>query len=63
MITRCTARLDPNDVSIFGMLMSGTSIADTASVLSTDAQQIEDRLRGMLSDVLADSPRSQSAPS
>jgi len=63
MITRCTARLAPDDVSIFGMLMSGTSIGDTAAVLSTGEQQIEDRLRGMLGDLLADSPRSQSAPS
>ena len=63
MITRCTARLNPDDVSIFGMLMSGTSTADTADVLSTSEQQIEDRLRAMLSDLLADSPRSQSAPS
>jgi DNA-binding NarL/FixJ family response regulator len=54
MITRCTARLDPDDVSIFGMLMSDTSIADVAAVLSTGEQQIEDRLRAMLGDLLSE---------
>jgi DNA-binding NarL/FixJ family response regulator len=55
MIARCTARLDPDDVSVFGMLMSGTSIADTASVLSSDEHRIEDRLRAMLRDLLSES--------
>jgi len=56
MIARCTARLDPDDVPIFGMLMSGTSIADTASVLSSDERRIEDRVRAMLTDLLSESP-------
>jgi DNA-binding NarL/FixJ family response regulator len=55
MVARCTARLDPDDVSIFGMLMSGTSIADTAAVLSSDERQVEDRLRAMLGDLLSES--------
>jgi DNA-binding NarL/FixJ family response regulator len=55
MVARCTARLDPDDVSIFGMLMSGTSRADVASVLSTGEQEVEDRLRGMLGDLLSES--------
>nr|MDP9136048.1 response regulator transcription factor [Actinomycetota bacterium] len=55
MVTRCTARLDPDDVSIFGMLMSGTPIADVAEVLSTGERQVEDRLRAMLSDLLSES--------
>jgi DNA-binding NarL/FixJ family response regulator len=55
MVTRCTARLDPDDVSIFGMLMSGTPIADVAGVLSTGERQVEDRLRAMLSDLLSES--------
>jgi DNA-binding NarL/FixJ family response regulator len=55
MVTRCTARLDPDDVSIFGMLMSGTPIADVAAVLSTGERQVEDRLRAMLSDLLSES--------
>jgi DNA-binding NarL/FixJ family response regulator len=56
MITRCTARLDPGDVSIFGMLMSGTPIADVASVLSSDEQRVEERLRAMLGALLSESP-------
>jgi DNA-binding NarL/FixJ family response regulator len=56
MVTRCTARLDPDDVPIFGMLMSGTPMADVADVLSSDAREIEDRLRAMLSDLLSESP-------
>ena len=56
MVTRCTARLDPDDVPIFGMLMSGTPMADVADVLSSDARAIEDRLRAMLSDLLSESP-------
>lgn len=56
MVTRCTARLDPDDVSIFGMLMSGTTIADVATVLASDEQRVEDRLRAMLRDLLSESP-------
>jgi DNA-binding NarL/FixJ family response regulator len=56
MVSRCTARLDPDDVSIFGMLMSGTSIADVATVLASDEQRVEDRLRAMLGDLLSESP-------
>lgn len=52
MIARCTARLDPGDVSTFGMLMSGTTIADVAEVLGDSEQQVEDRLRRMLGDLL-----------
>lgn len=55
MIARCTARLDPDDVSIFGMLMSGTALADVASVLSLDRQRVEERLRAMLRDLLSES--------
>jgi DNA-binding NarL/FixJ family response regulator len=55
MIARCTTRLDPGDVPIFGMLMSGTPIADVAGVLSIGEQQVEDRLRAMLGDLLSDS--------
>jgi DNA-binding NarL/FixJ family response regulator len=55
MVTRCTARLNPDDVSIFGMLMSGTALSDVASVLSTDEQKVEERLRGMLGDLLSES--------
>lgn len=55
MVTRCTARLDPDDVSIFGMLMSATPIADVAEVLSTGERQVEDRLRAMLGDLLSES--------
>lgn len=62
MISRCTTRLDPDDVSIFGMLMSGTSIADTASVLSSDERAVEERLRKMLGDLLADSASVRDAP-
>jgi DNA-binding NarL/FixJ family response regulator len=56
MVTRCTARIDPDDVSIFGMLMSGTPIADVAEVLSTGERQVEERLRAMLGDLLSESP-------
>ena len=64
MVSRCTARLDPDDVSIFGMLMSGTPIADVAEVLSTGEREIEDRLRAMLGDLLSESPalRGSDAP-
>lgn len=55
MVARCTARLDPDDVSIFGMLMSGTARADVAAVLNSDEQAVEDRLRAMLGDLLSES--------
>lgn len=55
MVARCTARLDPDDVSIFGMLMSGTTRADVAAVLNSDEQAVEDRLRAMLGALLSDS--------
>ncbi|NLT06409.1 MAG: response regulator transcription factor [Solirubrobacterales bacterium] len=55
MISRCTARLEPSDVSIFGMLMAGTSTADAAGVLGSEQREIEDRLRAMLGDLLAES--------
>jgi DNA-binding NarL/FixJ family response regulator len=55
MVARCTARLDPNDVSIFGMLMGGTTRADVAAVLNSDEQAVEDRLRAMLGAVLSES--------
>ncbi|HWM12133.1 MAG TPA: response regulator transcription factor [Solirubrobacteraceae bacterium] len=55
MVARCTARLDPDDVSIFGMLMSGTARADVAAVLSSDEHTVEDRLRAMLGDLLSES--------
>jgi DNA-binding NarL/FixJ family response regulator len=55
MVARCTARLDPDDVSIFGMLMSGTTRAGVAEVLSSDEQTVEDRLRAMLGDLLSES--------
>jgi DNA-binding NarL/FixJ family response regulator len=55
MVSRCTARLDPDDVSIFGMLMSGTTRAEVAAVLNSDEQAVEDRLRAMLSAVLSES--------
>jgi DNA-binding NarL/FixJ family response regulator len=55
MVARCTARLDPDDVSIFGMLMSGTELDDVASVMSTDVGRIEERLRAMLGDLLSES--------
>jgi DNA-binding NarL/FixJ family response regulator len=55
MVTRCTARLDPDDVPIFGMLMSGTPMADVAGVLSSGEREIEDRLRSMLGDLLSES--------
>ncbi len=55
MVARCTARLDPDDVSIFGMLMSGTTRADVAAVLNSDEQAVEDRLRAMLGAVLSES--------
>lgn len=54
MISRCTARLAPDDVSIFGMVMSGTSIADIASVIGIDEQGVEERLRAMLGDLLSE---------
>lgn len=56
MIARCTARLDPDDVSTFGMLMSGTPTADVAEVLDEDERHVEDRLRRMLGDLLDGSP-------
>jgi DNA-binding NarL/FixJ family response regulator len=56
MVTRCTARLNPDDVPIFGMLMSGTPMADVADVLSSSERKIEDRVRAMLSDLLSESP-------
>lgn len=60
MLARCTARLDPDDVSIFGMLMSGTTTAEAATVMTLDTQQVEDRLRAMLSDLLSESATVQS---
>lgn len=54
MISRCTARLAANDVSIFGMVMSGTSIEDIASVIGIGEQEVEDRLRAMLRDLLSE---------
>lgn len=54
MIARCTARLAPDDVSIFGMVMSGTASDDIASVMAIDEQQLEDRMRAMLSDILSE---------
>lgn len=54
MISRCTARLAADDVSIFGMVMSGTSIEDIASVIGIGEQEVEDRLRAMLRDLLAE---------
>lgn len=68
MIARCTARLAPDDVSIFGMVMSGTATADIASVMAIDEQQLEDRMRTMLSDLLSedtlpdDGDRSRASP-
>lgn len=55
MVARCTARLDPDDVSIFGMLMGGTTRAEVAGILNSDEQGVEDRLRAMLSDLLSES--------
>lgn len=55
MVARCTARLDPDDVSIFGMLMSGTTRADVAAVLNSNEQAVEDRLRAMLGALLSES--------
>lgn len=57
MISRCTARLDPGDVSIFGMLMGDTSVADVAAVLGQTEREVEDRLRAMLGDLLADTSK------
>lgn len=54
MLSRCTARLDPGDVSIFGMVMGGTPVVDVASVMSTDERHVEDRVRAMLGDILSD---------
>lgn len=54
MIARCTARLDPDDVSIFGMVMSGTPTGDIASVMAIDEQRVEERLRTMLGDLLSE---------
>jgi DNA-binding NarL/FixJ family response regulator len=56
MVSRCTARLDPDDVSIFGMVMSGTALADIASVMAIEEDQVEERIRAMLGDLLSEAP-------